>query len=125
MKSVFILSLLLSTLALFNATPLAKRSSDLAGALQQYGYLSAHNLASKEGFGSDDGNGDSGLSMLLSSGVLEGDEQALMAAMEGNEEQALAQFFFIRNLLNRLERTRVGRFVIAQIRQRYCKASGK
>lgn len=127
MKAVIVIATLLSILAVINATP-AEKSSDIVDALRQYGYLSTRNvLALKEDLGSDDDDIDSG--KLLLSSILQGDEdgeQSLMAAMmEGDEEQAVAQLRFFRNLLGRLENTRWGRFIIQQIRRRYCNANGK
>lgn len=118
-------------LALSGASPLNERSSEIDDALRQYypGYFSTSNLASKEDLGSEDGDGEKLLNEAIMSSFLEGDEngeQSLMAAMmEGNEEQAVAQFRFFRNILGRLETSRLGRFIIPRIKQRYCNTRGK
>ena len=119
MKSVFVPSLLLSTLALLNANPQAERSSDVH---RQYGYISVDTKA-------DGGNkdiDDEELSSILH-GILEGDGQSPLAAIVNEEmqEQAVAQYFSIIRLLKGFDASPIGRLLIRLIRRRYCSRNGK
>lgn len=118
MKGAIIAATLFGMLALMNAKSVNKRSPN--NAPSQYSYFPTHKQATlEEDLGSD--TEDDKLEAMLSSikDDIDGNgERILMAAMMGGDkEQAVAQ-----NLLRRLENTFWGRFIIRQIRQRYCRS---
>lgn len=129
MKLGLLSAMILGMLALTNAVAMPGKYSDVAAMLRQYQLSSNRNFALKEDMeGYDDEDADEGAivqevqNALLSSIIQgDGDDRMLLAAMmEGDEDDAVAQFRFIRRAIGRFRNSPLGRRVTDHLRSRFC-----
>ena len=122
MNSFLISTLLLGSLAFINAG--AQQFPDLASMLRRYDLSVARNLAMKENYAHKAEEKDDiveGVKNALLSSMLEGEGGLLAAVMDEEDDgEAVAQFRFIRRLVNRFRQSDLGRQLEQGIKARLC-----
>ena len=137
MKAVLIIAMLLSIVALTTNASAMSDTSDLADILHQYGIPSSKVAPLVEDLeDQDEDNDDKALAHVMTnvviSSLLEDDDDdgagsLLDAMMQGNENEAIAQFRFFKRIAKRIGKvfnkyrsTPFGQFVGNKIRSRLC-----
>ena len=135
MKAVFIIAALLAALALVNAVSSEKETTDVEAILQKLGLSSSKKNLLKQDLDDELADEDEAMATVMTnalmSGLLEpgddGEESIMASIMSSNDEEATAQFRFLRRLIERVKPvfrrirdSRFGKFIGKQIRNRVC-----
>ena len=81
-----------------------------------------------DGLDGDDDNSDEAVAKVMNKALLnsmmededDGEDSIMANIMNSSEEEASAQFRFLRRLYRRLRRSRLGRFIRRSVRRKVC-----
>ena len=110
---------------------LSPEEPDVADILSKLGLSSSKSIALKQSLGDQLADDDDAVATVMSNTLLksllesdqDGGDSIMATIMKSNEEEAEAQFRFIRNLFTRFRRSPFGQFVGQQLRNRFCTTS--